>query len=240
MSVRATTDRRPVSSLEVRSPPAPQPKAAETHVKPKPQNDASSFLAAKDIAIGMTYELAEQRKIPAKGVGFDKYPGAPVNPVVIGNAKEGTPRRYEQVIDQFKVGSNPRYTPRGGDTYCNVFATDVCLAMGAPTPQPPYSLSANQYSDWLGKEGKAKGWKAVSADEAQKMANAGKPTLASWKNPKPGASGHIAPVRPGTVDPVKGPTISNAGKTCFDKGNVADGFKSGPQADIKYYVYDPK
>lgn len=184
-------------------------------------------------------ELAKT-KVPAKGVGFDTYPGVPIKSVpVVGNVGTPSANNYGNVIDQFKVETNPRYKPTDSKTFCNVFATDVMLAMGASTPTPPYSLNANQYSDWLAKQGPAKGWKAVSPAEAQKMANAGKPVLASWKNPDADKSGHIAVVRPGTYDSGKGPATANAGKTNFNDGHATDGFKSGPASDIKYYVYEP-
>lgn len=228
---------------------AAQPAAKPPPPQVVPSFDGSLFEPGTTLANGLK-NLIGDGNVPSQGVGYGSWPGAPIVPVFVGDLKKPSAAQYDKVIDQFKVGTNPRYTARDvlqpdgtkkHQTYCNVFVTDVCLAMGAPTPTPPYSLSANQYCDWLAdpKQGGAKGWKAVSAADAQKMANGGKPVIAAWKNPKAGASGHVAMVRPGDVDPAKGPTIAQAGEHCYDKVHVADGFKSGPISDVKYYVYDP-
>ena len=230
---------------------APKPAPSAPPAKPPvvPMFDGSFFEPGSALLKGLQNTVA-QAGIPASGVGFDKYPGAKVTPVFVGDLGKPSAAQYDKVLDQFKVATNPRYTPRDvpqldgskkHTTFCNVFVTDVCLAMGATTPTPPYSLSANEYSAWLAdpKQGGAKGWKAVSAADAQKMANGGKPVIAAWKNPKAGASGHVAMVRPGDVDPVKGPSVASAGEHCFDKAHVGDAFRSGPISDVKYYVYDP-
>lgn len=232
---------------------APASKPSAPPVKPPvvPMFDGSFFEPGDALLKGLQNTVAAAG-LPKGGVGFDKYPGAKVTPVFVGDLSKPSAAQYEKVIDQFKVGTNPRYTPRDvpqpdgskkHTTFCNVFVTDVCLAMGAPTPTPPYSVSANDYAAWLASTkpggGATKGWKQVSAAEAQKLANSGRPAIAAWTNPKPGASGHVAMVRPGELDPVKGPATANAGETCFDQGHVADGFKSGPLSDVKYYVYDP-
>ncbi|MEW5855252.1 MAG: hypothetical protein AB2A00_41125 [Myxococcota bacterium] len=193
--------------------------------------------------------------IPEKGVGHDKYPGVPLE--APRNNAEGnrSPSRYDRVLDQFKVGSNPRYTPRDGKTFCNIFVGDATKAMGAPIPtaydpktgepakfnaktgkwEGGHEHNANGMVDWLNNHGAKKGWKKVSAEEAQKHANEGKPAVAAWKNPT-GGSGHVAMVRPGTVDPEKGPTIAQAGANNFDKKHVTDGFGKGK--DVEYWVHE--
>ncbi len=213
-----------------------------------PHPEASSFEPKKKPSLTDVLKAAATQvwdanipkpQVPFEGVGFDKYPGAKVDPVKVGDLSNPSAANYDSVIDQFKVGLNPRYTPKDGKTFCNVFATDVMLAMGATVPTPAYAVDANQYSDWLAKKSPPNGWKAVTAEEAQKMANSGKPVLASWKNEGPGGHGHVAVVRPGTVDPTDGPTLASAGGgACFDKGNVALGFKDVPPNEIKYYVFE--
>lgn len=195
------------------------------------------------------HDAALQAQIPAKGVGNPKGTYGPVTPVYTMKPGEADPTKLEKTIDQFKPSVNPRYVPRDGNTFCNVFVTDVCLATGAPTPKPPYSLRANEHVDWLGSpDAKKQGWKEVSAEEAQKQANSGKTVVAGWKNPKAGESGHVAIVRPGTYDATNGPTIANVGGDAktgtpnnFEKGPLNKGFSPSAgvkQSDVKYFVYE--
>ena len=152
---------------------------------------------------------------------------------------------YDNVINQFAVGSNPRYQPRDGNTYCNIFASDVTKAMGAeiphwvdangnPTAQGKgRELDANDTNTWLNQHGEKNGWRKVSAEEAQKLANEGHPAVASWNNA--GGIGHIAVVRPGEVTG-NGPSIAQAGSKNFNDGHVYDSFPRG--AEVEYFVND--
>lgn len=110
---------------------------------------------------------------------------------------------YGAVIDQFDVENNPRYTPRvqnpGGplDTFCNIFVSDVTKAMGADIPHywQGQELDANRTADWLRDSGPSFGWRQVTEQEAQDLANQGKPVVVTWSNPN--GIGHSGVVRPG-------------------------------------------
>jgi hypothetical protein len=157
---------------------------------------------------------------------------------------ERSRERLEAVLAQFKVATNKRYLPRNGATFCNIYARDVCRAMNV---QLPWML-ANNLHDWLpSKAGKAAGWVAVSADEAQKAANDGRPVVVSFKNPgkiktkgKDGkvterpAHGHIAVVRPS--DQPGGPFVSQAGSKNADNIAVSKVFSAARMKSIKYYA----
>src|SRR5437667_227127 len=96
----------------------------------------------------------------------------------------------------------------------------------------PYQL-ANSLYDWLpSKEGKAAGWVSVSAAEAQKAANAGRPVVVSWKNPS--GHGHIAPVRPGELK--GGPWLANVGAKNIETVSVSKIFKAAAQKSLRYYA----
>ncbi len=168
----------------------------------------------------------------------------PVEAPLQGNPSERTADTYADVIDQFAVGSNPRYQRRDGNTYCNIFAWDVTKAMGAEIPHwvdgagnptgvgQGRELDANGGHLWLQNSGPQHGWREVSAEEAQAMANQGHPTVASWHNP--GGIGHIAVVRPGEINE-RGPAIAQAGSSNFNEGHVRDSFGNAP---VKYFVND--
>lgn len=186
-------------------------------------------------------------KTPAPGT-YGPRPWNPVNPPLTGGPDNRDGRLYEEVIDQFAVGNNPRYhqgQQGKGETYCNIFVWDVTKAMGAEIPHwvdgngnpvpvgKGKELDANGVVRWLQNHGQNNGWRAVSAEEAQGMANSGKPVVASWLNPK--GIGHVGMIRPGDYDPVRGPEMAQAGGKNFNEGHVTDGFGKRP---VVYYVHD--
>ncbi len=157
----------------------------------------------------------------------------PVNAPIQSTPGNRSVTRYNDVINQFAVGVNPRYARRDGNTYCNIFVWDVTKAMGAEIPHwwQGRELNANATNDWLHQNGAAHGWRKVSAAEAQAYANQGKPAVASWKNP--GGIGHIGMVRPGEIT-AGGPALAQAGASNFNRGHVADGFGNRP---VEYWVH---
>ena len=168
------------------------------------------------------------------------------DPAAIGDPANRNPTAYDNVINQFAVESNPRYTQNQqgiGDTYCNIFASDVTRAMGAEIPHRvdaannPVTtggteLDANMTNDWLNTDGARHGWREVSAEEAQRLANEGHPAVASWNNP--GGIGHIAVVRPGEITDA-GPAISQAGGENLNHAHVRDTFGD---VQVQYFVND--
>ncbi len=139
---------------------------------------------------------------------------------------------YRQVIDQFDVENNKRYevNKKGrGDTYCNIFLWDVTSAMGAEIPhyvdaqtgaprtypdvQGAKQMSANSIYNWLHQQGGDYGWFEVTPEQAQTLANAGRPVVTAWKN----TSGHghvqvVCPSKDGQYDEKRGVTVAQAGR----------------------------
>lgn len=171
----------------------------------------------------------------------------PAQPPVHGDPSARNRATYDNVINQFAVGSNQRYTPRGGNTYCNIFAWDVMSAMGVQLPhwvsgngQPShqgapgaYELNANGVYDWLNQNGSQHGWRQVSAEEAQRLANQGHPAVVTYHS-RSSAPGHIAVVRPGEMTS-QGPTIAQAGAENTNLTHVRDTFGNAP---VQYWVND--
>jgi len=109
-----------------------------------------------------------------------------------------------------------------------------------------FSNNANSMIEWLEKHGQENGWTKVVAQEgqtvealAQAAANEGNPTVAAWKNPVAGRSGHVGIVRPGTVDERRGPALAQAGTTNFADGYRNDGFSQSQRPAITYWVHNP-
>ena len=156
----------------------------------------------------------------------------PCTPGITSSEGSRSAALYRQVIDQFDVENNERYevNKKGrGDTYCNIFMWDVTSAMGAEIPhyvdaqtgaprsypdvQGARQLSANGIYNWLHETGDDYGWFEVTPEQAQTLANAGRPVVTAWKN----TSGHghvqvVCPSKDGTYDEKRGVTVAQAGR----------------------------
>jgi hypothetical protein len=77
------------------------------------------------------------------------------------------------------------------------------------------------------------GWKVLTAEEAQAMANQGKPVVASWENPT--GIGHVAMVRPGEYSSATGPHLAQAGANNYNHTTVSETFRN---KEVIYYYHD--
>ncbi len=189
-------------------------------------------------------------------VNYPFSAGKAVNPLVTSVSSDRSAEQYQKVIEQFSVSSNPRYmvNKKGtGDTYCNIFLWDVTRAMGAEIPHyvdaktqkarsyPDISgakeLNANGIYDWLATNGASYGWTRVTAEQAQALANEGRPAVTVWKN----TSGHghvqvVCPSKDGTYDAKKGVTIAQAGRNLFSYGYITDVYNKS-LGEVVYYAH---
>lgn len=137
---------------------------------------------------------------------------------------------YEKVIAQFEVTRNPRYraNPITGQTFCNVFCSDVTTACSAPLYHwwLGREMTANETIQWLsGANGAAHGWRQeLNSDAARVSALAGRPTVATWRNPIASKPGHMAMVLPDSMELV----IAQAGAENFSRCRINVGFGDKP------------
>ena len=139
-----------------------------------------------------------------------------------------SPGKLRAVIDELDVEHAPRYRARKGATFCNIFVTDVCDAMGF---QPSHwvttdgeqagvgegvELNANGLCRWFAKFGASKGWVEADRKTAMDAAERGHFVVLGWdsKSEKPG---HVAVLLP------EG-TIAQAGRTNFVGKTIREGF----------------
>jgi hypothetical protein len=153
---------------------------------------------------------------------------------------------YIAVLDALPLLDSPRYFPRAGLTFCNIFVWDATLLLGCEIPHWVTKIgtkadagegreqTANDMAEWLSNYGQIYGWGPCGPATAQLMASRGNPAVAVWRNP--GGTGHIAMVRPGELHPEKGPCIAQAGKQNFRHGHVLDGFG---HRNVEYFVHLP-
>lgn len=179
-----------------------------------------------------------------------------VNPFVTSSASNRSAGLYRKVIDQFNVETNPRYevNKKGrGDTYCNIFMWDVTRAMGAEIPhyvdadtrEPRYypdvkgarELNANSIYEWLAEKGAQYGWKEVTPEVAQQLANQGKPVVTAKRNYS--GKGHVQVVCPsyeGGYNPTTGVTVAQAGSKLTNYATLSSLYR-GSVPQFKYYAH---
>ncbi len=226
-----------------KSPPAQRASSRSLQGRGPDRFEAPSVRNVWQVRLGSTAQSGPifDGSRPAEGV-TNTNGAQTVTPSVTGDPSHRTRAIYDNVINQFAVEVNPRYFPRGGNTYCNIFASDVMQAMGAPLPHwvdnagnptpdgVGRELNANDTNLWLNAHGPSHGWQKVSAEEAQERANQGHPVVASWNNP--GGIGHIGVVRPGEMG--NGPALAQAGSLNTNSAHVYDIF---PREGTEYWVH---
>jgi len=118
-------------------------------------------------------------------------------------------------------------------THCSAFVAATAARLNIYILRPPeHSLVmlANAQADWLSAEGEKYGWHVVrTPEEAQRLANIGVLVVASYKDPNPDKTGHIAIVRPSgaSIEQVRkeGPRITQAGMENYVSTSLKRGFK---------------
>jgi hypothetical protein len=210
-----------------------------------------SGAAAGSITLHVSLTGVYDGTTPAPGT-TNTNASQPVNAPVHNDSSTRSAANYSNVINQFAVQFNPRYTPRDSngdgvtDTFCNIFAWDVTSAMGAPIPHwvdrlvyqqltgslPPNNASQGELTAtltalWLQSQGATNGWSQVSAADAQSDANLGRPVVVC-------GDGHIAIVRPGSIN-ANGPTTAQAGLYNFNLGHVYPYFPQG--SAVEYWAH---
>lgn len=173
----------------------------------------------------------------------------PAVPALRSAVGQRSPTSYLDVANQFDVEHTKRYQPDSLHTYCNIALWDITSAMsaevphwvdlitGAPCPMGHGAeLSANATVDWLAKYGATYGWTPCTVDEARANASAGCPTIAVWKNPLPGHSGHVVSIMPDdTANFPNSPMITQAGAHNYFYVPLAKGF--GTEIQPTFYKH---
>lgn len=183
-------------------------------------------------------------------------PSVPVSPGITSDSSGRSAGRYSAVINQFCVETNPRYAvnQKGrGDTYCNIFVWDVTSAMNAEIPhyynaktgepmnrgdENASEMNANAMFDWLKEYGGEYGWKEVTAEEAQSLANAGRPVVTALK--RPGAHGHVqvvCPSKDGAFNSEKGVTVAQAGSNLTSYSHISDLLGGASLSRVSYFAH---
>lgn len=159
--------------------------------------------------------------------GGRAYPlGEPGRPARSGRSAESLAQSVTAIVDYLDVASpaHLRYQPRGGATYCNIYATDFAYLCGVYLPRVWWTdrallrlregekpaveygrtvreLNANALHDWLEDFGPAFGWRReVELTALQAAANVGEVCLIVARRVDLNRPGHITAVVPETGD----------------------------------------
>lgn len=157
--------------------------------------------------------------------GGRAYPlGEPGRPARSGRSAESLAQSVTAIVDYLDVASpaHLRYQPRGGATYCNIYATDFAYLCGVYLPRVWWTdrallrlregekpaveygrtvreLNANALHDWLEDFGPAFGWqREVELTALQAAANAGEVCVIVARRVDLNRPGHITAVVPET------------------------------------------
>jgi len=179
----------------------------------------------------------------------------PCTPAITSNESNRSAALYRQVIDQFQVETNPRYevNKKGhGDTYCNIFMWDVTSAMGAEIPHYVDSqtgapktypdtkgaseMSANSIYNWLHEHGSNYGWFEVTPEQAQALANQGRPVVTAFKKTGHGHVQVVCPSKDGLYDDKRGVTIAQAGRNLTSYRPITSIYNAS-LPKVKYFAH---
>jgi len=202
--------------------------------------------------IKTTHDIKYDGSKPAPGMDstYGKPGQHPLSAPVTSNHTNRSAELYEDVINQFGVGNNPRYT-RDVNTYCNTFAGDVARAMDVPfpkksewgiNPKDPATIGFPDLYRYF-TDSKAPmtasndGWRQIGTDNLstlQSHVNSGKMAVVITE-------GHIAVVRPDQIiTDFSSIELAQAGATNSNLITVGEAFstpiKKGEQPLI--YIID--
>jgi hypothetical protein len=131
----------------------------------------------------------------------------------------------------------------GSASHCSAFAAAVADLLGIYILRQPDASDlglANNQSVWLSTN--QSGWSLQNMTNAQALANLGQLVVASYYNPVPNASGHIAVLRPSTKSVydilANGPEECQSGIYNHNDTDVSTGFGAPPfPDDVLYYSH---
>ncbi len=164
--------------------------------------------------------------------GRDVYKA--VQPIVQSREGRRSPDVYKNVLNQFAVGSNPRYVEDGpGKQRAHIFVWDVSRAMNSEIPHfiGAKELTIAATCDWLRHEGPMRGWRRTDQGSGVEAADQGMLVIAV---PKDVSVKMLAVVRPIDRAPDGKPMVAAAG---FKRGNSISLKDALEVFAVEYFVH---
>ena len=137
---------------------------------------------------------------------------------------------YQNVIDNLDVVNTSKYQPNGNQTYCNIFAQDVCNNYGMPLPSGTCATMLKAL-----KGNNTPHWYSVNYSDAQKRANQGYPTIGI-------TSDHVVIIYPhgNTPTSVSDLYMSMSGYKCFNDAKITYAWTKEDLPNVKFYSWYEK
>lgn len=231
--------------------------APTTGQSPSPSSGSSTAAPQPAQPPPSTYTPRFDGTKPAPGMDstYGKPGQLPLDAVVKSTPNNRDPNLYQDVINQFAVGNNPRYAPivRPGPnndiTFCNTFAGDVARAMGHPFPtkaewgiNPKDRATIGMPDLWrYFTDSKApiraadQGWKEIpvsNLQELERYVNSGKMAVVVTPD-------HIAVVRPNQrITDLASIRIAQAGAINANDIPLVKGFGQKRLGIVRIFVHD--
>lgn len=167
--------------------------------------------------------LSTSKKILRAADGGRAFPLNETNqPRRTSNTAAGKVSELHQIINWLEVEKSPRYLPKSGTTYCNIYSYDYCYLANVYLPRvwwtskaiaqlingqpvsPIYDktvteLNANSLHNWFAEFGDDFGWRRTfDLNELQEQANKGAVCIISARRKELNRPGHICAVAPET------------------------------------------
>ena len=160
-------------------------------------------------------------------------------PYAISNGTDSRdPDAYLLVLKQFGFDTEARYQPGSGNTYCNIAMWDASRALACEVPHwwirsdmtyGQQEETINASIDWLTSMGGDYGWlNAGSLSAAMLTAQAGQPTLVTWKNPS--GHGHVAWLLPDG-------SLAQAGAKCGYGIPMSQVFTPAMMLELQFFAH---
>lgn len=147
-----------------------------------------------------------------------------------------TAAEYEATLRQFRVDLAPRYQPRDGLTFCNIFISDATLALGCELPHL-VDGKEQRMNDMIETVRDHNDWVQMNDEYAIAAANEGRPTLAVWHSGGngPGHGAFVLPQEmPISLAAVK---LAQAGAACGYGLSLGGCFGRKKRKEVEFWVH---
>jgi hypothetical protein len=144
---------------------------------------------------------------------------------------------YEACLRQFRVDLAPRYQPRDGLTFCNIFISDATLALGCELPHL-VDGKEQRMNDLIETVRDSEDWvQQFSYENAVAVANAGMPSLVLWHSGGNGP-GHGAFVMPQEMPiSLAAVKLAQAGAACGYGLSLGGCFGRKKRKEVEFWVH---
>lgn len=142
---------------------------------------------------------------------------------------------YEHALRMFAPSTSPRYQPRDGLTFCNIFISDVTRALGKEIPHRVNGVeqTMNMMIDRLQQIGELPEWRLLRGSVRSWMTDM--PIVVTWRSKKgPGHGAFVCPQGP--WDELGDIRLAQAGQKCGIGLPLRECFSKKKWPELEWWV----